>query len=51
MTDLARSYAYADSWSDLQMLELVGHPTVVRPDKKLKQYAHRKRIPILKHLS
>ena len=49
--DLARSYAYADSWSDLQMLELVGHPTVVRPDKKLKQYAHRKRIPILKHLS
>jgi HAD superfamily hydrolase (TIGR01490 family) len=33
--DLARSYAYSDSASDLPMLRAVGHPVVVNPDKEL----------------
>jgi HAD superfamily hydrolase (TIGR01490 family) len=33
--DLAGSYAYSDSASDLPMLRLVGHPVVVNPDKEL----------------
>ena len=30
--DLAASYAYSDSESDLPMLRAVGHPVVVNPD-------------------
>jgi HAD superfamily hydrolase (TIGR01490 family) len=33
--DLAASYAYSDSASDLPMLELVGHPVAVNPDPEL----------------
>jgi alcohol-forming fatty acyl-CoA reductase len=33
--DLHRSYAYADSISDLPMLEAVGNPVVVNPDRRL----------------
>jgi alcohol-forming fatty acyl-CoA reductase len=33
--DLSRSYAYADSISDLPMLEAVGNPVVVNPDSRL----------------
>ena len=33
--DLHRSYAYADSISDLPMLEAVGNPVAVNPDKRL----------------
>ena len=33
--DLAASYSYADSIADLSMLELVGHPVAVYPDKHL----------------
>lgn len=33
--DLSRSYAYADSISDLPMLEAVGNPVAVNPDKRL----------------
>jgi len=33
--DLAASYAYSDSASDLPMLEAVGHPVVVNPDREL----------------
>src|SRR5437763_14200682 len=32
--DLAESYAYTDSASDLPMLRLVGHPVVVHPDRE-----------------
>ncbi len=34
---LAESFAYADSLSDLPMLELVGTPVVVNPDPRLSQ--------------
>ena len=33
--DLAASYAYSDSITDLPMLEAVGHPVVVNPDRDL----------------
>ncbi|HEX5915201.1 MAG TPA: HAD-IB family hydrolase [Rubrobacter sp.] len=33
--DLSRSYAYADSISDLPMLEAVGNPIAVNPDRRL----------------
>src|SRR5829696_5024352 len=33
--DLSRSYAYADSISDLPMLEAVGNPVAVHPDRRL----------------
>lgn len=37
--DLSRSYAYADSISDLPMLEAVGNPVAVNPDRRLKAAA------------
>jgi HAD superfamily hydrolase (TIGR01490 family) len=37
--DLAASYAYSDSESDLPMLECVGHPVVVNPDGRLRRIA------------
>jgi len=33
--DLSSSYAYSDSATDLPMLEAVGHPVVVNPDRDL----------------
>lgn len=37
--DWENSIAYADSLSDLHLLEAVGHPTAVKPDQKLKVIA------------
>ncbi len=37
--DLSASYAYSDSMTDLPMLEAVGHPVVVNPDKELRDVA------------
>lgn len=37
--DLAASYAYSDSESDLPMLRLVGHPVAVNPDAELARIA------------
>jgi fatty acyl-CoA reductase len=37
--DLSRSYAYADSISDLPMLEAVGIPVAVNPDGRLEKAA------------
>src|SRR5215211_6535197 len=37
--DLSRSYAYADSISDLPMLEAVGNPVVINPDARLRAAA------------
>ena len=39
--DLARSFAYADSHSDLPMLQTVGHPVAVSPDIPLMRAASR----------
>jgi HAD superfamily hydrolase (TIGR01490 family) len=45
--DLRASFAYADSISDLPLLEFVGHPTVVNPDEQLTAMAHEHNWPIL----
>lgn len=45
--DLARSFAYADSHSDLPLLEAVGQPVSVRPDVPLFRHARRHRWPIV----
>jgi len=37
--DLSESYAYSDSATDLPMLEAVGHPVAVNPDKELRAIA------------
>src|SRR5436190_1593617 len=37
--NLAGSYAYSDSITDLPMLELVGHPVAVNPDRELARVA------------
>lgn len=37
--DLDGSYAYTDSATDLPMLELVGHPVAVNPDRELRGIA------------
>jgi HAD superfamily hydrolase (TIGR01490 family) len=41
--DLAASYGYADSASDLPMLRAVGHPVAVDPDIALSRVARRSR--------
>jgi HAD superfamily hydrolase (TIGR01490 family) len=45
--DLADCHAYADSASDLPLLEVVGHPHAVNPDFRLAREARRRRWPIL----
>jgi HAD superfamily hydrolase (TIGR01490 family) len=45
--DLARSYFYTDSYSDLPMLRKVGKPQVVNPDRRLRRHARRCGWPIL----
>ena len=37
--DLAASWAYSDSESDVPMLRLVGHPVAVNPDRPLARFA------------
>jgi HAD superfamily hydrolase (TIGR01490 family) len=37
--DLAESYAYSDSYTDAPMLEVVGHPVAVNPDRVLARLA------------
>lgn len=37
--DLTASYAYSDSVTDLPMLEAVGHPVAVNPDRELARVA------------
>jgi len=37
--DLTESFAYSDSITDLPMLEAVGHPVVVNPDRDLRRVA------------
>jgi HAD superfamily hydrolase (TIGR01490 family) len=45
--DLAASHAYTDSITDLPMLEAVGHPTVVNPDRGLRALALERGWPVL----
>jgi HAD superfamily hydrolase (TIGR01490 family) len=45
--DLAESWAYSDSFSDYPMLAVVGHPTAVHPDFRLRRTARSYDWPIL----
>jgi phosphoserine phosphatase len=45
--DLSRSYAYSDSATDIQMLEAVGHPYAVNPDRDLQREAVARGWPVL----
>jgi HAD superfamily hydrolase (TIGR01490 family) len=45
--DLANSYAYSDSVTDAPMLELVGFPHAVNPDRDLRALATERGWPIL----
>ena len=44
--DLAACSAYSDSYNDLTMLSLVGVPTAINPDARLRAYAKRQGWPI-----
>jgi alcohol-forming fatty acyl-CoA reductase len=44
--DLKRSYAYADSHSDLPLLRAVGNPVAVNPDVALFRTARKRRWPV-----
>jgi HAD superfamily hydrolase (TIGR01490 family) len=45
--DLAESWAYTDSYSDYPMLAVVGHPTAVNPDLRLRSVARSYDWPVL----
>jgi HAD superfamily hydrolase (TIGR01490 family) len=45
--DLSRCYAYSDSFTDLPMLDAVGHPFVVNPDRALRKVAVERDWPTL----
>lgn len=45
--DLSQSYAYSDAATDLPMLESVGFPSVVNPDRPLRREAMARDWPIL----
>lgn len=45
--DLAESYAYSDSSTDLPLLEAVGHPSAVNPDRALRKEAQAREWPVL----
>jgi HAD superfamily hydrolase (TIGR01490 family) len=45
--DLARSYAYSDSATDVPMLAAVGHPYAVNPDRALRREAASRGWPTL----
>ncbi|MGW0159911.1 HAD-IB family hydrolase [Mycobacterium sp. NPDC003323] len=44
---LEHCYAYSDSITDLPMLETVGHPSVVNPDRALRKEANLRDWPVL----
>ena len=44
---LEHCYAYSDSVTDLPMLEAVGHPSVVNPDRGLRKEALAREWPVL----
>ncbi|SDM32047.1 HAD family hydrolase [Streptomyces wuyuanensis] len=45
--DLERCYAYSDSVTDVPMLEAVGHPYAVNPDRTLRREASSRGWPVL----
>jgi HAD superfamily hydrolase (TIGR01490 family) len=48
--DLDECFAYSDSYSDVPMLSVVGHPAAVNPDRRLSMLANAYHWPII-HLT
>ncbi len=46
-TTLSNAWFYTDSYSDAPLLQVVGHPQVVRPDPRLRWLAWRQNWPVL----
>jgi HAD superfamily hydrolase (TIGR01490 family) len=44
--DLAASYAYSDSLNDLPMMNVVGNPSPINPDSKLRKFARQLGWPV-----
>ncbi|WP_394844089.1 HAD-IB family hydrolase [Pendulispora brunnea] len=45
--DLDHCFAYSDSYSDVPMLSVVGHPAAVNPDGRLERLAHTYGWPVI----
>lgn len=45
--DLEACYSYSDSASDLPMMQLVGNPIAVNPDRPMTAVAHRRGWPVI----
>ncbi len=46
--DLSQSYFYSDSAHDLPLLDAVGHPVAVNPDRKLVRIARERGWPVMR---
>ena len=46
--DLEDCFAYSDSYSDVPMLSIVGHPAAVNPDRKLARLAGAYHWPVIR---
>ncbi|WP_298253874.1 HAD family phosphatase [uncultured Arthrobacter sp.] len=44
--DLDRCWAYSDSYNDLPLLTLVGHPVAINPDSRLRRHARSNNWPV-----
>lgn len=44
--DLSRCWAYSDSYNDLPLLTLVGHPVAINPDSRLRRHARTNNWPV-----
>ena len=45
--DLDECFAYSDSYSDVPMLSVVGHPAAVNPDRALDRLARSYQWPVV----
>lgn len=44
--DLSRCFAYSDSFNDIPLLSLVGHPVAINPDSRLRRHARDNNWPV-----
>ncbi|WP_299167222.1 HAD family phosphatase [uncultured Arthrobacter sp.] len=44
--DLSRCWAYSDSYNDVPLLSMVGHPVAINPDHRLRKHARDSNWPI-----
>ncbi|WP_051476899.1 HAD-IB family hydrolase [Arthrobacter sp. Br18] len=44
--DLARCWGYSDSFNDIPLLTVVGHPVAINPDTKLRRHARANSWPV-----